>query len=523
MQNKLTRCITNFFFWMGITAAMGGCDLLEIDPVGFLDSDGTGESDEGVTDTGTITENGLCGNGIIDKYPDNVQAKQEQCDDGNTESGDGCDGSCQVESPLCGNGIIDKGEDCDDGNTEDDVGCTANCQSPLYFCGNGEVESQFNETCDDGNTNAGDGCSASCQIETGPMLCGNGILDDNTFEQCDDGNRESGDGCNENCQEESPQCGNGVLDDTGEQCDDGNTESLDGCSSLCQTECGFTCDVPGAPCSPACDHVLVLSCVSAPAIKKCCELGEFEGDELAFCDESTIAAQLCGNGIVEESMGEQCDDGNRTALDGCSGYCREECAFTCEQPGAPCTPECDNLTQSCWAFPARAQCCDGLVIQNITDPDLKTACEAFESDTTNTTWPTLTPLAGIIAIFKGDRFINHPLVNFPSEALSDSDYQPSPDGSEYAVIFEEDGETVRIQNIGEVSLIEESVDFSGTLTTDTRNSDALLYEVNSGLFAGGRVVLWVDGQNYQLEITVYGSGVPIITSERGILKLTGIM
>ncbi len=45
----------------------------------------------------------VCGNGIIESG--------EQCDDGNTNGGDGCSSTCQNEpAPVCGNGIVESGE-----------------------------------------------------------------------------------------------------------------------------------------------------------------------------------------------------------------------------------------------------------------------------------------------------------------------------------------------------------------------------------------------------------------------------
>ena len=32
----------------------------------------------------------------------------------------------------------------------------------------------------------------------------------------------------------------------------------------------------------------------------------------------------CGDGVVQTDLGEQCDDGNTTAGDGCDGDCRFE-------------------------------------------------------------------------------------------------------------------------------------------------------------------------------------------------------
>lgn len=53
----------------------------------------------------------------------------EECDDGNTESGDGCSSTCLVEQPntFCGDGIRQSSEQCDDGNEEEHDGCTSSC------------------------------------------------------------------------------------------------------------------------------------------------------------------------------------------------------------------------------------------------------------------------------------------------------------------------------------------------------------------------------------------------------------
>ncbi len=53
----------------------------------------------------------------------------EQCDDGNTDAGDGCSATCQTEASAatCGNSTVEGGEECDDGNTTDGDGCNAIC------------------------------------------------------------------------------------------------------------------------------------------------------------------------------------------------------------------------------------------------------------------------------------------------------------------------------------------------------------------------------------------------------------
>ena len=65
-----------------------------------------------------VTEcaNAVCGDGIEDVA--------EACDDGNTDSGDGCRGDC-MKIEECGDAVTDAGETCDDGNDNPADGCDA--------------------------------------------------------------------------------------------------------------------------------------------------------------------------------------------------------------------------------------------------------------------------------------------------------------------------------------------------------------------------------------------------------------
>lgn len=111
-------------------------------------------------------------------------------------------GACGEVEPACGDGVIDEGEECDDGNTEDGDGCSATCAIEP-FCGDGNVDD--GEECDDENVVDGDGCSSICTLEatTTPAVCGDGEVEDN--EECDDGNTEDGDGCSAACTNESTE------------------------------------------------------------------------------------------------------------------------------------------------------------------------------------------------------------------------------------------------------------------------------------------------------------------------------
>src|SRR5262245_66603296 len=63
---------------------------------------------------------------------------------------------------------------------------------------------------------------------------------------------------------------------------------------------------------------------------------------VALLSGVAAAAGPCGNGAVQPSQGEQCDDGNTTNGDGCSSTCTIEPGFTCSGEPSVCTPTCGN-------------------------------------------------------------------------------------------------------------------------------------------------------------------------------------
>jgi cysteine-rich repeat protein len=108
----------------------------------------------------------VCGNGVIEP--------PEECDDGNSGSGDGCSG-CIIDYGSGGDGKC--GNVCDQGDPPygNCVGCTLHCDvgyTPSVngcdrdtSCGNGVIEPH--EECDDGNTIDDDGCSG-CIVDSLP-------------------------------------------------------------------------------------------------------------------------------------------------------------------------------------------------------------------------------------------------------------------------------------------------------------------------------------------------------------------
>lgn len=243
-----------------------------------------------------LVSNAICGDGVAAMEPFPTFSPSlcgEQCDDGNSINGDGCDSNCTLTG--CGNGIVSAGEQCDDGNQNSCDGCSSACQiEPGFRCGDGLLNTICGEQCDDGNTVSCDGCSATCQNEPG-FRCGDGIVNSTCGEQCDDGNPQSGDGCDANCT--LTLCGNGIVT-AGEECDDANADSTDGCTNAC-TICGNGIVTPPEEC---------------------------DDPNTNNADPCTHACSRCGNGVMDE--GEECDDGNSTGGDGCAANCTLERAFT---------------------------------------------------------------------------------------------------------------------------------------------------------------------------------------------------
>lgn len=349
----------------------------------------------------------VCGNEMIEEG--------EACDDGNTANGDGCSSSCTVEEgwicppsgadcykisdkpdPLptgqCGDGMRSFGEECDDGNTIDGDGCSSECRvetgytcengtcaeiTPAENCGNGVVDD--GEVCDDGNTVSGDGCMSNCmRIEegyecppyggmcalTGTSVCGDGIL--SGAEACDDGNNIDGDGCSAECKLERgyvcPQgeachtvCGDWIIAGD-EECDDGNhidtqlPVSGDGCSAECKLEPGFDCTTTTEGYT-VCKRLYCGDGIVSEELGEECDVPDERGATYgwsaqrheAYCTTPEVNPDTfervggchftpyCGDGIVQAEFGEECDlgmkdeDGSPMGGDDSYGGCMSNC------------------------------------------------------------------------------------------------------------------------------------------------------------------------------------------------------
>jgi hypothetical protein len=111
--------------------------------------------------------------------------------------------------------------------------------------------------------------------------------------------------------------------------------------------------------------------------------------------------------------------------------------------------------------------------------------------------------------FQVDRHLASPpgSATFPSDPLSEEDYVPVDGTSPYPVFVPESGSWV---SIGDPA-------YHGTLAQGPE--DKVTFQLSSGTFAGGRFVVWTGPLGLQAELTIYGSGVPIVSSQRGALVL----
>ncbi|MBN1609987.1 MAG: DUF4215 domain-containing protein [Polyangiaceae bacterium] len=228
-----------------------------------------------------------CGDGIV--------LEDEECDDGNTYSGDGCSRSCKKE---CGDGVVvlpgsiqlgfsifDCGEGAKGSARIALNGVPVTVTAGICTCGTGTLMINDHEDRDDlaflgalrhsdnvVTLSAGgyiyfswvrltigypdgeservvafdwmhslslgpaDECEAKWGKATGKPFA---LPSPGYFEECDDGNTIDGDGCSSTCVLE-PLCGDALV--TGpEECDDGNTHPGDGCSDTCTLEPDWVC------------------------------------------------------------------------------------------------------------------------------------------------------------------------------------------------------------------------------------------------------------------------------------------
>jgi cysteine-rich repeat protein len=347
---------------------------LPICPDGVADPSNGEECDDGNSDAGdgcgpTCLDE-RCGDDIINNNG------TEQCDDGGLNSdsaADACRTNCEL--PSCGDSVQDDGEICDDGNTVSEDGCRADCLA-IETCGDGVQQGGLGEACDNGLLDNSDSTPDACRVDCQLPSCGDAVTDPSNSEECDDANSVDGDDCSNLCQvcgngnvsgdeecddgvtnnsDVTPDacrtscrlagCGDGVMD-ASEQCDDENLSDNDICTNLCQINvCG-----DGSQCTDA------FLCNSGPTggLEEC-DNGDSNSDVLANACREDCSLPVCGDNVADD--GEICDGtdrgtcpSNEACVDGCA--CKGLCPGFAEATlfagtGRSCSTDADCPKGAC--------------------------------------------------------------------------------------------------------------------------------------------------------------------------------
>ncbi len=297
-----------------------------------------------------------CGNSTVDP--------NEQCDDGNTTSGDCCSGTCQLEAG--GSSCPDDGEPCTTDVCDGAGGCgvpnTAPCDD-LVFCNGADACSggscgqhagnpcpghDVGPSCSDSCTEAGGGsCTGNDASGTG---CNDGLFCTAT-DTCDGAGTCTGAGnpcpghdvgpaCNDSCTEAGGgSCSAPDTDGTG--CTDGlfcNGEDM--CSGgACSGDAGDPC-AGGPECADACNETadncfepVTTNCTSDSNLctdDHCSGGGAcIHPNNAAPCDDNLFCtgAETCSGGSCAAHSGDPCPGADG---DG-------DCAESCDEAGEACT------------------------------------------------------------------------------------------------------------------------------------------------------------------------------------------
>jgi len=127
------------------------------------------------------------------------------------------------------------------------------------------------------------------------------------------------------------------------------------------------------------------------------------------------------------------------------------------------------------------------------------------ADTEDSNTKFLDSLKGSSFEFKVDKISTSPNVQSPGDILTNDDYIEYSGDRRYTILFSDDGESVLIE--------------PGTITGFKKSlvENKQMFELVDGVFSSGRFMVWIENGIYLSELTIYGSGVPILLSERGKL------
>jgi cysteine-rich repeat protein len=277
-----------------------------------------------------------------------------------TDCGGGmvCRGGACV-APACGNMIREASEQCDDGDSEDGDGCDNDC---TFSC-------TADPGCNDGNAcNGTETCNLASHACTNPMDLADGT-------GCGGGMVCRGGSC------VASACGNRIVE-APEQCDDGNMVEGDGCDNDCTFSCTVAADCADAnPCNgPETCNAGMHRCQAGtpPAAGSACDR-DMNPMTRDICRTGMCLASRCGDGFVDAGAGESCEDGNMVNGDGCDNDCTYSCAVAADcTDGLPCngTESCNTTSHRCTAGapPANGTACDRDMMPATRDICLTSSC-----------------------------------------------------------------------------------------------------------------------------------------------------
>lgn len=221
-----------------------------------------------------------------------------------------------------------------------DTGTDTGTDAGPAKCGNGKIET--GETCDDSNTTPGDGCSATCIIESafeGDTCPGKPV----TLTALGTSLTATVTGTTK-----------GAFNHYGSACGGGSapdvvytfTPPSSGKATI-KLKAGFSAIVSArSTCTSATTEIKCSDLPAATGGETTMELPVFAGTPVSvivdgyagstgdFTLDIAVSAAVCGNGIAE--LPETCDDGNKTAGDGCSATCTLEAGGVLNAcPGQP--------------------------------------------------------------------------------------------------------------------------------------------------------------------------------------------
>ena len=273
----------------------------------------------------------------------------EQCDDGNVQSGDGCSSTCRIEGTRssssknsnsslcatcipqnCGNNVLETplGEECDDGNTKSGDGCSLQCKIERVTCPADPCGMGGEKFCElQGKKCQLDATKTSCITCTGSEYICKG-------DECDAGGKTY---CSKIGNNKCVPIADGICID---------------CKNVCQgTECGLGgekyCDLYGKQCVSDMGSDACIDCVPEPPIECTGTDAECKSGGTAYC---SLLGETCApkaDGICISCLPPGTCKGGECDLGG-ENYCSTVRGSHCsETPDGICISCGNKQSQQC--------------------------------------------------------------------------------------------------------------------------------------------------------------------------------